>query len=189
MKMNCEESRQLLRLDVGHDLRPQEQPALQKHVQRCAACLSYRKEMESVMAILSTARDSDPIVAADQGSGVSCWTRLNAAITERKRSRKSAQTFNGRVIALCVCSLLLAVGTVVQQLPSARIPASNSLMPGQHMTGMRTRLGSTHGGSARGALRLRNGDGAETFIYQPTPGAMPPVFLPADGNGDNPIIF
>ena len=136
--MNCDESRQLARLDAGQDLRPEEKQQLASHLAQCPSCADYLRDMERMMSVLAAARSSEH-GATDQRE--SCWNRLSVVIRDRRLSQRAARQFNGSVIALCVCSLLLALGTIVQHLPTAGVPASNRRMPA-HAVGNSSALGS-----------------------------------------------
>ena len=57
--MNCSDVRNLIHLDVGDDLRAEEQLQLATHMGHCGDCRSYHARMSSAMTMLLTLRD-DP---------------------------------------------------------------------------------------------------------------------------------
>lgn len=130
--MNCEESRHLIGLDVGCDLRPTEVRNLQSHLQSCPDCRTYLQAMKRAFSILATARELPPSADRMHDPEGSRRDWLISEIRRRARDQHSVRQFNGWVVALCVCSLMLAAGTVVQQLPAGRRAGSISIAPTQH---------------------------------------------------------
>ncbi|MCA9064474.1 MAG: zf-HC2 domain-containing protein [Planctomycetaceae bacterium] len=119
--MNCSDIRHLIHLDVGNDLNSDQEHSLAEHMERCAECRSYHAGMSQAMGILHLCRDD---AANDDSVGESVWPRVQSEIRQRfvqhgSGQRPVARQFNMRVAALCVCSLALAVVTIVQQLPSS----------------------------------------------------------------------
>lgn len=125
--MNCEDCRHLIRLDVGHDLHPFEQQRLAGHLNICAACQEYRREMEQCMVVLAAARESEPELVSRPSS--SCWSTLSSHIHQRLSNQRSVRQFNGWVAAVCVASLLLAFGTILRNLPTAGPDVPRSVFP------------------------------------------------------------
>ncbi len=140
MEINCAEAKHLIHLDAGDDLRVEEGQQLATHMQRCGDCRSYHAGMASAMSALLTLRD-DPAMVADSLKSRSVWPSLSREITRRNISPRIARKFNMQVVALSVCSLSLAVVTMVQSLssmrdfhdPSGYVPASRTsyLLPPQ----------------------------------------------------------
>lgn len=116
--MNCPEAKHLIHLDVGDDLRMEEEQQLATHMDQCVECRSYHADMSSAMSALLTLRDN-PITAAESVSK-SVWPSLSREIDRRRTSPRVARKFNLQVVALSVCSLSLAVVTMVQSLSSMR---------------------------------------------------------------------
>ncbi|MBC7967526.1 MAG: zf-HC2 domain-containing protein [Fuerstia sp.] len=131
MVMNCSEAKHLIHLDVGDDLRAEEEHELATHMEQCGDCRAYHVGMSSAMATLLTLRD-DPALAADGLKSRSVWPSLSREIARRSTSPRVARKFNLQVAALSVCSLSLAVVTMVQSLSSMRNEADPmGFMPSQ----------------------------------------------------------
>lgn len=119
MAMKCSEAKHLIHLDVGDDLRAEEDQLLATHMEQCGDCRSYHAGMSSAMSMLLTLRD-DPAMTSDSLKSRSVWPSLSREIARRNTSPRIARKFNIQVVALSVCSLLLAVVTMVQSLSSMR---------------------------------------------------------------------
>ena len=119
MVMNCSEAKQLIHLDVGDDLRAEEERQLATHLEVCSDCRSYHAGMAQAMSALLTLRD-DPAVGIDSAKSTSVWPALSLEIKRRGASRRVVRKFNLQVVALSVCSLSLAVVTMVQSLSALR---------------------------------------------------------------------
>ena len=119
MAMNCSEVKHLIHLDVGDDLRAEEDLQLSSHMEQCSDCRSYHAGMSSAMALLLTLRD-DPAMVVDSVNTTSVWPSLSREIQRRKASPRVTRKFNLQVVALSVCSFSLAVVTMVQSLSSMR---------------------------------------------------------------------
>jgi len=117
--MECSNARHFIHLDVGNDLRAEEQLQLATHMGQCGDCRSYHAGMSSAMTMLLTLRD-DPAMVADSVNTRSVWPSLSREIQRRKASPRVTRRFNLQVVALSVCSLSLAVVTMVQSLSSMR---------------------------------------------------------------------
>ena len=117
--MNCSDAKHLIHLDVGNDLRADEESHLASHMEQCADCRSYRGRMSSAMSALLTLRD-EPAITGGNAHGKSVWPALSLEIKRRTVSPRIARKFNLQVVALSVCSLSLAVVTMVQSLSSMR---------------------------------------------------------------------
>lgn len=128
--VNCSEAEHLIHLDVGDDLRMEEKEQLTTHIKQCGECRSYHADMSSAMSALLTLRDN-PITAAESVSK-SVWPSLSREIDRRRTSPRVARKFNLQVVALSVCSLSLAVVTLVQSLSSMRnYRLTTDFMPAQ----------------------------------------------------------
>jgi len=119
MEMKCSEAQYLIHLDVGDDLRADEVQQLATHMERCGDCRSYHAGMLQAMRKLLTLR-VDPAMAFDSLKSRSVWPSLSREIARRNISPRVVRKFNMQVVALSVCSLLLAVVTIVQSLSSMR---------------------------------------------------------------------
>ena len=119
MAVNCSEAKHLIHLDVGNDLRAEEEQQLAAHMEQCGDCRSYHAGMLNAMSTLLTLRD-DPALAFDSLKSGSLWPSLSREIARRSTSPRVVRKFNMQVVALSVCSLPLAVVTMVQSLSSMR---------------------------------------------------------------------
>jgi len=119
MPLNCSDAKHLIHLDVGDDLRSEEEQQLAVHIGQCGDCLSYHASMSNAMIALLTLRDN-PLSELPSVNSKSVWPSLSREINRRKTSPRVARKFNVQVVALSVCSLSLAVVTMVQSLSSMR---------------------------------------------------------------------
>ncbi len=119
MPMNCSDAKHLIHLDVGDDLRSEEEQQLAVHMSQCGDCRSYHGSMSSAMSALLALRDN-PLAEVPSVNTKSVWPALSREINRRKTSPRVARKFNLQVVALSVCSLSLAVVTMVQSLSSMR---------------------------------------------------------------------
>lgn len=123
--MNCSDARHLIHLDVGCDLRGAEEIQLSEHVTQCSECRSYRTGVARAMSALFAVRDDSPVPAMR-----SVWPKVSREIQRRLPVPAAARRFNLQVAALSVCSLSLAVVTIVHSLSSFRgVDASPSFVP------------------------------------------------------------
>lgn len=113
--MNCSDAKHLIHLDVGNDLRSEEEGQLAEHMTNCSDCRAYRVGMSSAMGALMSLRDTD--IALEQKS---VWSSVAREIRKRRATPVQARRFNLQIAALSVCSLGLAVVTIVQSLSSMR---------------------------------------------------------------------
>jgi predicted anti-sigma-YlaC factor YlaD len=112
--MNCTQARQLIHLHVGDDLTHAEALLLDTHLLHCPGCSNYHSVMLRPMAALHTLRDAAPAASA------SLWPSISLAIRSQLIRHPATRRFNLQVAAVSVCSLLLAVATIVQTLQSLR---------------------------------------------------------------------
>ncbi len=119
MAIECTEAKYLIHLDVGDDLRADEGQQLSSHMEQCGDCRAYHAGMLQAMSTLLKLRD-DPAIAFDSLNSKSVWPSLSREIARRNTSPRVVRKFNMQVVALSVCSLLLAVVTMVQSLSSMR---------------------------------------------------------------------
>ena len=132
--LNCSDAKHLIHLDVGDDLRSEEEQQLAVHMGQCGDCRFYHASMSNSMSALLTLRDN-PLTEVPIGNIKSVWPALSREINRRNTSPRIARKFNLQVVALSVCSLSLAVVTMVQSLSSMRDyhePAG--LMPAQSVS-------------------------------------------------------
>lgn len=117
--MNCSDARHLIHLDAGNDLRSDEERVLAGHMDVCAECRAYHAGMAGAMNALMVLRDHSS-EAEDGSSGRSVWPAVSRAMRNQRSQAASVRKFNIQVVALSVCSLSLAVVTIVQSLSSMR---------------------------------------------------------------------
>ncbi|MCA9058293.1 MAG: zf-HC2 domain-containing protein [Planctomycetaceae bacterium] len=128
--MICSDARHLIHLDAGNDLNADQEHSLAEHMERCAECRSYHAGMMKAMGVLHLLRDH----SADEEVFESVWSRVKPGIQQQAASRRqrtapAARHFNTRIAALCVCSLALAVITIVQKLPVSQEQDRPDSMP------------------------------------------------------------
>lgn len=153
MPMTCSEVKHLIHLDVGDDLRAEEELQLAGHMEHCSDCRSYHAGMSQAMSALWTLRD-DPSMVPDSAGAKSVWPLLSQQIQRRSMSPRVASKFNLQVVALSVCSLSLAVVTMVQSLSAMREYRSPSgFMPAQSVSTQPLHHLSMNAGSERTAFQ------------------------------------
>ncbi len=125
--MNCADARHLIHLDAGGDLCASEEHQLAEHLERCSECRGYNASMVKAMQALHVLREFDSVAASTARGGVdsslngnSAWGAISSRLPVRQRRPVSMRQFNTRVAALCACSLVLAMVTIVQNLPSSQ---------------------------------------------------------------------
>jgi predicted anti-sigma-YlaC factor YlaD len=165
MPLNCSEMKHLIHLDVGDDLRAEEEHQLAAHMEQCSDCRSYHAGMSQAMNALLSLRD-DPAIAVGNRSTKSVWPAVSRQIRRHSTSPRVARKFNLQVVALSVCSLSLAVVTMVQSLSAMRDYRNpTNFVPAQSV--------STQ------SLRHINGNpvtGQTQFLPQGAPTSMPQSF-------------
>lgn len=131
--LNCSDARHLIHLDVGNDLRADEENQLATHMNQCADCRSYHAGMSQAMTVLGALRDSSDDIPTTGSSSV--WPALSAKIRRQNTSPASVRKFNLQIAALSVCSLCLAMVTIVQSLSAFRSSqADGSYFPAQSVS-------------------------------------------------------
>lgn len=119
--MNCSDARHLIHLDVGNDLESDEKRRMAAHVEHCGECRAYHSGMLNAMTAIHRLRDFDPPIESSARSSAGVWQGVAAKLPARQRRLATPKQFNLRVAALCVCSLALAVVTIVRNLPVANV--------------------------------------------------------------------
>jgi len=107
----------LIHLSVGDDTLADEEVAVAEHLHTCSECRAYNAGMVDAMHTLHQYRD-DTTLAQD----VSVWAAVERRIHQGRSVPASGyqqpqRQFNGGVVALCACSLVLAFVSIVQSLP------------------------------------------------------------------------
>jgi predicted anti-sigma-YlaC factor YlaD len=153
--MNCTDARHLIHLDVGDDLRTEEEQQLAGHMEICSECRAYHAGMSRAMSALLVLRDSPTIATERDRSAGSAWPAVSREMQKRRTSPERARKFNLQVAALSVCSLSLAVVTIVQTLAAMRSSVSpSSFVPAQSVSSQL----NTHGDSQYWGHNWRSGD-------------------------------
>jgi hypothetical protein len=129
--MNCDDARHLIHLDAGDDLRTEEQTQLAAHLKLCSDCQAYRSGMTGAMSALMVLRDLPDAILDSRLPSV--WPAVARDIRRLKIGTEKVRRFNLQVVALSVCSLALAVVTMVQSLSSLRgsLNQSDGFVPAQ----------------------------------------------------------
>ena len=125
--LSCADARHLIHLAVGDDTLPEEEELLAGHLHSCAECRAYHAGTVDVMHVLEQVRDEDSV---DIPAGA-VWSAISDSVKSRRRPSivPERRTFNGAVAALCACSLMLALVTIVQSLPGASQNPAPAFVP------------------------------------------------------------
>ena len=131
--LKCVDARHFIHLAVGDDTLPEEEQQLAEHLHGCSDCRSYNAGMVDAMHAMQSIRDED---VADTSS--SLWPAMASRLQVHKSAaaHPERRRFNGAVVALCACSMMLALVTAVQNLPANSVDpyADFSGMPAQAMS-------------------------------------------------------
>jgi hypothetical protein len=115
--MSCADMRHLIHLDAGNDLHADQEHELAGHMERCAECRDYHSQMLKSMSALNVLRDFDSAPLLTTRPRGNSWANLASGLPPRTRPVVCTRRFNLQVAALSVCSLAMAVVTIVQALP------------------------------------------------------------------------
>ena len=125
--MNCADARHLIHLDVGDDLRTDEEQQLAGHMECCTECRAYHAGTASAISVLLSLRNTSSTDLHSETTGHSVWPAVSREIVRRRTSPAADRKFNLQVAALSVCSLSLAVVTIVQSLSVMRASAGRGV--------------------------------------------------------------
>ena len=190
--MICADARHLIHLDAGGDLPLQEEHLLAEHMESCSECRSYNSGMVSAMSALHVLRDFDSAAsglssgslsgsrnanASSGGRSSSVWADLSSRLPARTPAFSNRRQFNSRVAALCACSLVLAVVSIVQNLPVNNYSASadfgmSSRLPAMAQPASRfsqptvTTVGGFSSGMPSNRMAVLNADGTVAGYLQ-----------------------
>ncbi|MFM7055807.1 MAG: anti-sigma factor family protein [Planctomycetota bacterium] len=117
--MNCTHAKRLIHLHVGDDLTHAESQLLDTHLLQCPDCRSHHSALLRPMAALHALRDAAPAPLP------SIWPSVSISIRQQLSRHSNTRRFNLQIAAVSVCSLLLAVATIVQTLQSLRPTTSD----------------------------------------------------------------
>jgi predicted anti-sigma-YlaC factor YlaD len=132
--MDCAEAKHLIHLDVGDDLRVDEEQQLAGHMGQCGECRSYHSAMSRALNVLTALRHVPSENVHGSSGSRSVWPAISREIQRRQTAPARVSKFNLQIVALSVCSLSLAVVTIVQSLSSMRSSTdSGSFVPAQHV--------------------------------------------------------
>lgn len=118
--MDCSDAKHLIHLDVGDDLRVDEKTQLAEHMGQCSECRFYHTGMTHAMNALVMLREAPATSSERIPEAQSVWPSVSREIQRRRTGPSKVMKFNLQVVALSVCSLSLAVVTIVQSLSSMR---------------------------------------------------------------------
>ncbi|MEZ6130390.1 MAG: hypothetical protein R3C59_17030 [Planctomycetaceae bacterium] len=182
--LKCVDARHLVHLSVGDDTQPDEEQQLSEHLHVCSDCRAYHAGMVDAMHVLERVRDDVP---ADMPAK-SIWPGMAAQL----KARRAAETvperrrFNVSVAALCACSLLLALVTAVQNLPSYDPdPFANlSVMPATNVSFQNGRQWlNDQNRQPLQLLPVRQDDGTVVFVDASTGQMFVPNMIPTAADG------
>jgi len=112
--MKCADARHLIHLSVGDDTLTPEEQSLSEHLHECSDCRAYHAGTLDAMTAVHVLRDNATI---DRQPSI--WPSVQRAIQAGQiRPRQPQRQFSGAVAALCACSLVLALTTIVRNLPA-----------------------------------------------------------------------
>lgn len=132
--MDCAEAKHLIHLDVGDDLRVDEELQLAGHMSQCGECRTYHSAMSRALNVLTALRHVPSEDVHEASRSRSVWPAISREIQRRQTAPARVSKFNLQIVALSVCSLSLAVVTIVQSLSSLRSSAdSGSFMPAKQV--------------------------------------------------------
>jgi len=180
--LKCVDARHLVHLSVGDDTLSDEEQQLTEHLHGCSDCRAYHAGMMDAMHVLERVRDDVP----DDIPTRSIWPGLASQL----KSRQAAETvperrrFNVSVAALCACSLMLALVTAVQNLPSNDPdPFANlSVMPATNVrfqNGQRPGSQSLQSPSVPQLIRVPQPNGTFVLMDSSTGQVYVPNMIPA----------
>lgn len=123
--LKCSDARHLVHLAVGDDTLPEEELQLSEHLHACSDCRAYHAGMADAMHVIERVRDENLVEA----SGPSLWPSIAGQLKVQpgKAFHTQKRRFNGSVVALCACSLMLALVTLVQSLPLNDLDSSGGI--------------------------------------------------------------
>lgn len=183
--LNCADARHFIHLSVGDDNLPEEETQLAKHLHACSECRSYHAGMVDTMKVVERVRDE----ATTELPTKSLWPAMAAQLKARQASiitEPEGRRFNVAVAALCVCSLMLAIVTAVQNLPSNTQQISNvySTMPAMNV-GFGSQANVQTGAPAQGprVIQVSRPDGTQAWLDTSTGQFVVPHF--ANGSDDS----
>lgn len=169
--LKCSDARHLIHLSVGDDTRCDEEESLCEHLHVCSECRAYSAGMVDAMEALEHVRDAQLVEPGSQ----SMWPGLSRKLRSRGMRPRNTRKFNGGVVALCACSLSLALVTIVQSLPtnSPQLPGYSAQMPALNVAIQAGALGSRE---ARQVQTVYGADGSVVgFLQTADEGVLAPV--------------
>lgn len=137
--LNCDDARYFVHLSVGDDNLPEEETRLAEHLHSCSPCRAYHAGMVDTMRVIDRVRDEERATSASGSRSGSLWPAMAEQLKVRQANALAPQEgrrFNVAVAALCVCSLMLALVTAVQNLPSNTNQMADNYYPMPEMNSM-----------------------------------------------------
>ncbi len=123
--LKCADARHLVHLSVGDDTLADEEKQLSEHLHTCSDCRAYHAGMVDAMQVLEHARNDDSV---DIPAGA-VWSAISHRVKSQAKAAVAVperRQFSGSIAALCACSLILALVTIVQNLPTSGQDAAAS---------------------------------------------------------------
>lgn len=183
--LKCVDARHLVHLSVGDDTLAEEEQQLVEHLHDCADCRAYHAGMMGAMHVLERVRDDDSSIPSG-----SIWPGLAAQLKSRRKveTQPERRRFNVSVATLCACSLVLALVTAVQNLPSndtdpfadlSRMPATTvSFGPGAVQNGQMPAMQPMPNMQPSQLVPVRQADGTVVLVDSVSGRVYIPNMLP-----------
>lgn len=163
--LKCVDARHLVHLAVGDDTLPDEEQQLTDHLHTCSDCRAYHAGMVDAMHALEQVRDGD----CEAPSTKSIWPGLSAQLKSRQAAVAAGpepRRFNVAVATLCACSLMLALVTAVQNLPSNNADqlTSQQMMPAMNVGFRANDFQNSGNQPVRQLIQMRQLDGTTVVL-------------------------
>ena len=181
--LKCSDARHLVHLAVGDDTLPDEELQLSEHLHSCSDCRAYHAGMADAMHVIERVRDEDLVEA----SGPSLWPRIAGKLNVQpvKALYSQKRRFNGSVVALCACSLMLALVTLVQSLPLNDVDSFSGIPAVPAMNVNFNNQQPVVPGQAIKLVEVPGPNGTRLWVDPATNKVYVPSFAPASSRHDN----
>ena len=118
--LKCADARHYIHL--ADDVSPEEEQQLAEHLHSCAECRAYHAGMADALYALERVRNEAVMDTPSTSLWPAMADRLNARVSRQVTAEPEPRRFNVAVVALCACSLMLALVTAIQNLPNNNDP-------------------------------------------------------------------